>query len=558
MPRSVYQTLLASLLLVVLGAAAAHPAAAQPADASNPSGEDRPNIIFLFADDWGQYASAYASEEEPSVNDAFETPHVDRVAEEGILFENAFISSPSCTPSRAALTTGMHFYRTGRFSNLQAPDWPDDAPDIFEDLPGFVPLLDEAGYHTGHSGKTAQKIGSVAKSYDLGDRRNSPTSAMAQAEDPDAAMQAILDEIQSGFREYLADREGGQPMFFWFGANAPHRSWVPGSGKKFWGIDPADLEGKMPAFLPDVPVVREDFADYLGTVRAWDEMVGVFMSELARIGELDDTMVVLSGDHGIPGMPRGKTNLYDFGTEVPLVIRWPDHVEPGRTVTDFTIIPDLAPTFLEAAGVQPPRVMQARSLMPTLTAEGSGRIDPKRTYVVTGRERHVEWGRPRGLPYPSRAIRTQDYLYVRNFAPRRWPQGRPEGLDEMSTPAPPFQQLADTTWTVYADIDASPTKAWMLHHRNDPDVQPLFEMTFGKRPAEELYDLEEDPDQMNNVADSSGYADVKERLRTKLMNHLRATGDPRVVGEGGAFDYPPYSRPGLAAPTSSRSTAEGR
>ena len=98
----------------------------------------------------------------------------------------------------------------------------------------------------------------------------------------------------------------------------------------------------------------------------------------------------------------------------------------------------------------------------------------------------------------------------------------------------------------------------MLHHRNDPDIQPLFEMTFGKRPAEELYDLEEDPHQMNNVADSSGYADVKERLRTKLMNHLRATGDPRVVGEGGAFDYPPYSRPGLAAPTSSRSTAESR
>jgi len=522
-------------LLVLVGSPAARAA-------------ERPNILLLFADDWGQYAGAYADSDAPSPSDVVDTPNVDRVAENGVLFHNAFISSPSCTPSRAALTTGMHFYRTGKKSSLHSPNWPDEAPDIFADLPGFTGLLKNAGYHVGHVGKTASKI--PAKRYEMTDKMHDVSNVQAGAEDPDAAMQEILDKIRKGFRQYLKDREEGEPLFFWFGSNTCHRRWVRGSGKKFWDIDPADLKGKMPKFLPDVPAVREDFADYLGQVEALDKMHGVLIEELKRIGELENTIVALSGDHGMPGMPRGKTNLYDFGAKVPLVISWPKQIKGGREVTDFTTIPDLAPTFLDAAGIELPRHMQARSLMPVLKAEGSGRITENRDFAIIGRERHVRWGRPRNLPYPARAIRTEDYLYIRNFTPDRWPQCSPEGLDDLSASPPPFKKLAGDTSVAYADVDASPTKAWMIHHRSEPEVKPLFKLAFGKRPAAELYDLKKDPDQMNNVADKSQYADVKKRLHAKLMNYLRSTGDPRVTGDGDAMDYPPYSRPGLteAAP----------
>ena len=198
----------------------------------------------------------------------------------------------------------------------------------------------------------------------------------------------------------------------------------------------------MPAFLPDVHEIREDFNDYLGECVAFDAGLGVIIERLEAIGELDNTLIVVSGDHGIPGFPRGKCNLYNFGTEVAMAVRWHGQVSQGRVISDFVNLMDLAPTFLDAAGVDFPEGMTARSLTPLLKSTESGRIEEGRDFVVTGRERHM-LAREGNLPYPQRAIRTDDFLYIHNFEPDRWPAGDPYGLDDDDAPPPPWGRNPD-------------------------------------------------------------------------------------------------------------------
>ena len=300
-----------------------------------------------------------------------------------------------------------------------------------------------------------------------------------------------------------------------------HRTWVQGSGKAIWGINPDDLKGKLPKSWPDNEVIREDIADYLGQAQAFDTAWGRLIDMLRASGELDNTLVVVSGDHGIGGMPRAKCNLYDIGTHVSLAMRRGKKVPGGRVVEDFVNMMDLAPTFLEAAGEKPLDVMTGRSLMNVLTSKASGQVDPQRTFVITGRERHVDVARPDNLPYPMRGIRTKDFLYVRNFKPDRWPIG--------------------TVETDLRDIDPSPTKRWFIAHKDDPDVKPYFDLAFGKRPGEELYDLKKDPHQMKNVADDPAYSAAKKKLADQLMAELKRTGDPRVTGDGSTYDKPPFT-----------------
>ncbi|MEZ4680756.1 MAG: hypothetical protein R2932_41750 [Caldilineaceae bacterium] len=151
---------------------------------------------------------------------------------------------------------------------------------------------------------------------------------------------------------------------------------------------------------------------------------------------------------------------------------------------------------------------------------------------------------PRRAPsLPPTAIRTGDFLYVHNFAPDRWPMGDPKGLDDPDAPAPDFAALRDHTYTAYPDLDASPTKAWMIHHRAEADVQPLFDLGFGKRPREELYDLRVDPDYMHNLAQDPNYDAIREELATQLMGVLQAQDDPRVVEVPCRFEDAPYAGP---------------
>ena len=251
------------------------------------------------------------------------------------------------------------------------------------------------------------------------------------------------------------------------------------------------------------------------------------MAMVEDLGELDNTIVVMTGDHGWP-FPRGKANLYDAGARIAMAIRWPEGIEaPGRAAAGFVVASDLAPTFLEAAGLEVPGAMTGRSLMPLL--RNGGEEAPDRDAAFFGRERHTpaqETGNPGG--YPSRAIRTADYLYIHNFESDRWPAGTPDWEDA---------NMGDG-WL--GDVDNGPAKFYMWANRHDPDVRPLYDLAFGKRPAEELYDVREDRYQMNNLAGDPDYAEVQDELRGRLMEYLEATEDPRATDAPVEFDAYPY------------------
>ncbi len=513
----------------------------------------RPNILFAFADDWGRYASAYAKLDGPGgINDVLQTPNFDRVAREGVLFRRAFVSAPSCTPCRSALLSGQHFWRTGRGSILRGAVWDSS-------IPAYPLLLRDAGYHIGETYKVwspgtpndapygggqyaYEKAGSKINQFS-----QNVTRMVAEGMSLAAAKQVLYDEVGANFDSFLADRKPGQPFCYWFGPTQVHRKWIKGSGKALWGIDPDSLKSKMPPFLPDVPEVREDLADYFGEIQSFDAALGLLLKKLEAIGELDNTLVVVSGDHGAPGFPHGKCNLYDFGSSVPLAIRGAG-TKGGRVVDDLVSLPDLAPTFLELGGVKIPEVMTGRSLVPLLTSTQSGQIDPARDAVFIGRERHVENARADLSPYPQRAIRTHDFLYIINFRPDRWPMGDPYRLDDANPPS--VEELTEETRVSLPDEDAGPTKAWLVGVRNDPKWKAHFDWVYGKRPREELYDLKADPHQAKNVAADPKYAKTRADLEKRLMDELQRTGDPRLVDNGKFFETPPMAGPLQEAPAS--------
>ncbi len=507
---------------------------------------ERPNIVFCFADDWGRYASAYASVDgKPSPNDVVLTPNIDRIAKEGVLFRHAFVNAPSCTPCRSSLLSGRYFFNTGRGAILVGAQW-DSA------IPSWPLLLKDAGYHIGETYKVwspgtpndapfgAGKFAYEKAGGQFNNFSENVTKLVADGVPMDEAKSRMYANVRDNFSAFLKDRKDGQPFCYWFGPTNVHRTWIKGSGKALWGIEPESLNGKLPAFLPNVPEVREDFADYLGEIQAWDAGVGVILKQLEAAGELDKTIVVVSGDHGAPGFPGGKCNLYDFGVRVSLMARGPG-IPGGRVVDDFTMLPDLAPTFLDLAGITRPAGINARSLLSVLTSDKSGQIDPLRTHVITGRERHVGNAREDNKPYPQRALRTKDFLYIRNFTPDRWPLGSP--LAASVTPLPPIALLENNTRLAFPDMDAGPTKAWLIHQRDNSQWKRHYDYAFGKRPAEELFDLRTDPDQMDNVATNPQYTETRETLSKQLMSILTDAGDPRVTGDGQTFERPPFTDP---------------
>jgi uncharacterized sulfatase len=188
-----------------------------------------------------------------------------------------------------------------------------------------------------------------------------------------------------------------------------------------------------------------------------------------------------------------------------------------------------------------PEGVQGRSLLNVLRSDKSGQVDPARNYVVTGKERHVGAAREGNVPYPMRSLRTSDYLYIRNFRPERWPMGDPKAVTDTATP--PTSALENDTFIAFADMDASPTRAWLVEHRHDPKWKPYFDRAFGKRPAEELYDVRKDPDQVNNVAADPAYAAARKEMGERLLRILTEAGDPRVVGDGETFERPPFTSP---------------
>jgi arylsulfatase A-like enzyme len=441
--------------------------------------------------------------------------------------------------------SGQHFWRTGRGAILRGAVWDGSQP-------SFPLLLRDAGFHIGETFKVWSPgtpvdapFGAGEYSYERAGLRFNQfsqhvTKMVADGTDLAAAKQVLLQEVRRNFDAFLRARKPGQPFCYWFGPTNIHRKWVKGSGTALWGIEPDELAGKLPPYLPDVPEVRQDLADYLGEVQAFDAAVGVLLDRLEETGELDKTLVVISGDHGPPGFPHGKCNLYDFGTRVSLAMRW-QGATGGRVIDDLVSLTDLAPTFLELAGVAVPDSMTGRSLVDVLKSPLAGRVDPLRTVVFTGRERHVDDARADFAPYPQRAIRTHDFLYIVNFRPDRWPLGDPYRLDGDNPPSQ--HELIEETRTTLADEDAGPTKAWLVGVRSDPCWRAHYEWVYGRRPREELYDLRTDPHQTKNLAGHPEYSEQRAALERRLLDELRATGDPRMVDDGRFFETPPMAGP---------------
>lgn len=508
--------------------------------------ESRPNILFAFADDWGRCASIYAETDgKGGINDVVRTPNFDRIARKGVLFKNAFVNAPSCTPCRSSVLSGQYFWRTRRGAILQGAVWD-------ESIPAWPMLLKDSGYHIGKTWKVWSPgtpadapFGRQSHSYqEAGNRFNqfsqNVTRMVAAGKPLDQAKAELYAEVRGNFSKFLSERKAGQPFAYWFGPTNVHRKWIKGSGKALWNIEPDDLKGKMPPFLPDVPEVREDLADYFGEVAAFDAALGVLTEELEKAGQLENTLIVISGDHGPPGFPHGKCNLYDFGTRVSLAIAGPG-VTGGRVVEDFVCLPDLAPTFLEAGGVKIPEVMTGKTIWPTLKSEKEGLADGARTQVFTGRERHVAGAREDHLPYPQRCIRTADYTFIINFHPERYPLGDHYRLEGDNPPT--VNETTENTFVTLPDEDAGPAKAWLVEHCNDPKWKTLFEHAYGKRPREELFDLKKDPHQMHNVATDPAYAEVVKDLRKRLLAELTKSGDPRMKNDGEYFENPPLAGP---------------
>ena len=509
--------------------------------------DERPNILFFFADDWGRYASIYSDPETPSLSDVLDTPNIDRIGKEGVVFENAFVNVASCGPCRASLATGRYFWNcgSGAFLKGKEGDWKgQDNP--FRTLPKFVDLLRESGYYAQRSQKTFSfKPSKPTKNWTAFgkvpyERYGLYVGTAANEEERKKRHDEVVTNSRKEMQRMLEATPEDKPFFFVFGSINVHRPYTPDSGANLWDIAPDSLQGLIPPYLPDEHDIRRDFSDYLGEVQALDLMLGAMLEELERSGQLDNTVVILSGDHGIPGVPRGKTNCYDLATRVPMIVRWPAGIPAGRRVEDFVSVTDVGPTLLELAGVETAGPMDGRSFLPQLTSGKSGWIDPARDYVVIGRERHVPSARPGALPYPMRAIRSKDYLYIRNFKPERWPQGYPGVFAETDDSAALYE-LGKETRGGYSDLDGSLTKAFLMAHRTSSEAADAISLTLKQRPSEELYDSTVDPHHMKNLATDPGSRATLESFQNRLDKLMQDTEDPRLID---AFDREPWVAPG--------------
>lgn len=462
-----------------------------------------PNILFAISDD---QSWAYTGISGCKI---VNTPNFDRVAKEGVLFTHAYDAAPQCSPSRAAILTGRYIWQLE-----EAGTHGSNFPKKFKVYPD---LLEDAGYWVGYTGKPW-----APGNWKVSGWKRNPAGPEYNQHHLKKPFSGISNQdYAANFQEFYDSKPKSKPFCFWYGGHEPHRKYEKGSGLKV-GKKLDDV--KMVPFLPDDPEVRSDILDFAVEVDWFDEQLGKMLKYLESKGELDNTIVVVTSDNGMP-FPRAKANNYEYGVHMPLAIRWPRRVKGGRKVDDLISFIDFAPTFLQAVDLPIPEQVTGKSFLDILLSEKEGHVDKTRTHVLTGRERHTH-ARPDNLGYPCRSIRTDDYLYIWNVKPDRWPAGDPTGSDEPEG---------------YFDIDASPTKTFMIQHQNDPKVKSQFHLGFDKRPGEELYDMKNDPACLKNLANAPAFQEIKSNLKSQLQSELKAQGDPRMLGNGDIFEsYPRY------------------
>ena len=473
---------------------------------------ERPNILLAISDDQSYpHASIYGDQ-------GVSTPSFDRIAREGLLFRNAFSSSPGCSPSRASLLTGRYTWQLEHAGT--------HASSFSARFACYPDLLEEAGYHVGYTGKPWGP-----GNWRAGGRTRNPAGPAFAGHTLEPPASGISKkDYSANFADFLEACPADAPFCFWFGAHEPHRRFEEGSGLR---LGKSLEDATVPAFLPDTPLIRSDILDYYVEIEHFDRQLGAMLELLEKSGQLDNTLVIVTSDNGM-AFPRAKANCFEYGFHVPLAIRWPlMDKRPGRELDDLVSFVDIAPTLLQAAGVAVPGEMVGSSLLGMIRSRREGIVEPQRTAVYGARERHSS-SRYNNLAYPQRALRTSDYLLIRNFRPNRWPAGAPQKLAADGTPGPMHG--------AYHDIDACPSLSLLVDRRDDPVISRFFHLAVDKRPEYELYDIHADPGCLDNLYKSGEHARLADRLTAQLDVHLRGNGDARAIDGGDVFEsYKRYS-----------------
>ena len=453
----------------------------------SPKSIARPNFLLVITDDQSWIHTSFAG------YPAVKTPNFDRIASEGIYFRNAYTSAPTCTASRSAILTGQHFWRLGSAGQLWG-EFP-------ASLTTYQDILEKNGYKTGYTGKGWGPGKAV-----MGNPAGPNYSQIKKDVDPNFS---TIDHVEN-LKQFMREKKPDQPFSFWVSPTEPHRPFLHDVGVNSGEIDMKKVT--VPPFLPDVPVVRNDIADYLYEIQWFDKELGTILQVLEEQGELDNTVIVFTSDNGM-AFPRAKSNNYEYGTHVPFAVRWGNGITDHQDVTDFLSLTDIAPTFLDLAGITPPAAMTGKSFRQQLLAKKSGRIDKQRNAAFSGFERHIKDARLEDRGYPSRAIHTDKYLYIQNLAPERWPAGMPPKLLDID--------------------DGSPSKNII---KQLDKYEAFWKLAADKRPAVELYAIDHDPGQLNNLAGNPEYKSLQAALEQQLLEQMQQTGDPWTTGNGEIFN----------------------
>jgi N-sulfoglucosamine sulfohydrolase len=403
---------------------------------------EQPNFIVFIADDaaWNDCG--------PYGNQNIKTPNINKLAEEGVVFANAFLTTSSCSPSRCSILTGRYPHSTG-------------APELHMPLPAnqvlFAGELQKAGYFTAVAGK-----------YHIGPKR--------------AEFDTIYGGSPSGCEfwvEALQKRPKNKPFFLWLAALDPHRAYFPNTIPE--PHRPEDVI--VPPWLPDNDSTRKDLALYYDEISRMDSYIGEVMAELKNQGVDENTLVIYMTDNGRP-FPRAKTRMYDSGIKTPFIVRWPEKLEKGTTSALVSSI-DIAPTFCELAGAGISETFQGKSFVPVLENNSA----KTRDYIAAEHNWH-------DYQAHERAVRNHKYLYIRNAFP------------ELNA-SPPADAVRSIT---YQEM----IKMYKAGELNENQLDCFIE----PRPAEELYDVVNDPHQLYNLAENAEYADALNEMRMLLDNWI--------------------------------------
>ncbi|MEX0647232.1 MAG: sulfatase [Balneolaceae bacterium] len=431
--------------------------------------DERPNLILIIADDmaWDDCGACG----HPHI----QTPNLDKLADEGMMFHQGFITTSSCSPSRSSMITGMYPHQT----DAEQLHW-----EVPEEKVTFVEKLREAGYWTGQAGK-----------WHLGDHLMNRFDILAE-QSTDELRQSVgeLPEPDgSGSHLWvplLEHRPDDKPFFLWLAAVDPHRGFEEDIISN--PHTPDDVV--LPPYVPDSDQVRRDYALYYDEVSRLDEYVGSVVETLARQGVSDNTLILFISDNGRP-FPRDKTTLYDSGIKSPWIVKWPSGIEAGTQTQSLVSSVDIGNTFLSLAGAHPLEGSPGVDFSPVL--EDPGKEVRERIYGQAHWHDHENF---------VRAIRDNRFKYIRTF------------FNELPL-TPPADALNGGT---FAEIREQEKKGTLDERQRAYYFEP--------RPVEELYDVENDPHEINNLADDPAYRDELVRLRSELLEFMESQNDgvPRL------------------------------